>query len=198
VLSGVKVDLLDSLSRQTLSYFTGDDGNYQFKIGLKQPYKLRLEKTGYFTKVVALPSFTVLKKDTLYNTDICLQMFVIDKPIVIENVLYDFNKAILKPASLIILNDLVTILNDNPKIRIELSAHTDSIGPAWYNDKLSQKRAQSCVDYIISQGISEFRISARGYGETRPVQPNSLPDGKDNREGRRLNRRTEFKVVKID
>ena len=197
-LSGVSVTLIDPSSGKSFVYTTTDDGRYQFKISLKRNYQLKLDKKGYFSKVVSIPPFTAFQKDTLNNADICLQMFVIDKPIVIENVLYDFNKAILKPESLIVLDELVTILNDNPKIKIELSAHTDSIGSTQYNHKLSQQRAQSCVDYIIYSGISGSRISARGYGETRPVQPNSLPNGKDNREGRRLNRRTEFKVLKVD
>jgi len=197
-LSGVSVDLIDSFSGKVLNAITGDDGRYQFKIELKRTYQIRLEKEGYFSKVVNLAPFTAFQKDTLNYADICLQMFVIDKPIVIENVLYDFNKAVLKPESLIVLDELVTILHDNPKIKIELSAHTDSIGPAQYNHKLSQQRAQSCVDYIIYSGISGSRIFARGYGETMPVQPNSLPNGKDNRDGRRLNRRTEFKVLKVD
>ncbi len=194
-MQGVKVELIDALSRQSRTYTTTELGRYEFKIAVKHAYQLRLEKQGYFTKVITIPAFREFKKDTLHNADICLQMFVLDKPIVIENVLYDFNKAILKPESLVVLDDLVAVLIDNPKIKIELSAHTDSIGPGAYNNKLSQQRAQSCVDYIISKGISGFRISARGYGETRPIQANSLPNGKDNREGRRLNRRTEFKVI---
>jgi len=197
-LAGVKVDLINSKSNQKVSYITNQAGQYQFKIGLNQAYQLRLEKDGYFAKVIAVAPFASFKKDTLDNGNTCLQMFVVDKPIVIENVLYDFNKAILKPESLIVLDGLVTVLNDNPKIKIELSAHTDSVGSDKYNNKLSLQRAQSCVDYIISRGISDFRISAKGYGETRPVAPNSLPNGKDNKDGRRLNRRTEFKVVSVN
>jgi len=197
-LPGARVELIDSLTKKSQFCTTNETGEYEFKISLKKSYSLRLEKEGYFSKVVVIPPFRSFKKDTLRNTDICLQRFIVDKPIVIENVLYDFNKAILKPESLIVLDGLVSILTDNPKINIELSAHTDSIGPDWYNNRLSQQRAQSCVDYIISMGISTYRISAKGYGETRPVQPNSLPNGKDNREGRRLNRRTEFKVVSIN
>lgn len=197
VLSGVKVELVDAMSKQTFSSITDSTGSYSFNVKVKRAYQLRLEKAGYFSKTIAVPAFASFQKDTVYNTDICLQMFVVDRPIVIQNVLYDFNKAILKPASMLVLNDLVTVLLDNPKIRIELSAHTDSVGTDSYNFKLSQQRAQSCVDYIISSGISGSRISARGYGETRPVEPNSLTTGKDNPEGRRLNRRTEFMVISI-
>jgi OmpA-OmpF porin, OOP family len=64
--------------------------------------------------------------------------------------------------------------------------------------KLSQARAQACVDYIVSKGISDTRIFAKGYGKRKPVAPNSLPNGKDNPEGRQLNRRTEFTVLKAE
>jgi outer membrane protein OmpA-like peptidoglycan-associated protein len=139
-----------------------------------------------------------MSNDTLYNAEICLQAFEKDKPIVINNILYDFNKATLRPESKTVLNGLVTIMKDNPKLIIRLGAHTDSIGSVKYNIKLSQARAQSCVDYIISQGITSERIYAKGYGKSMPVAPNSLPNGKDNPEGRQLNRRTEFTVVKTE
>lgn len=87
-------------------------------------------------------------------------------------------------------------MEDNPKIEIELSAHTDSKGSDAYNMDLSVRRAKSCVDYLVSKGIPISRMTSRGYGETKPVAPNELPNGKDNPEGRALNRRTEFKVTK--
>ena len=96
------------------------------------------------------------------------------------------------------LDTLVGILHDNPKIKVELASHTDSVGSDAYNLRLSQARAQSCVDYILSKGISEERIYPKGYGKRKPVAPNSLPGGKDNPAGRQLNRRTEFTVMKIE
>ena len=91
---------------------------------------------------------------------------------------------------------LYTIMVDNPKIEIELSAHTDSKGVEIYNLDLSNRRAKACVDYLVSRGIAAERMTSRGYGETKPVAPNVLAGGKDNPEGRALNRRTEFKVTK--
>jgi outer membrane protein OmpA-like peptidoglycan-associated protein len=96
-----------------------------------------------------------------------------------------------------VLDTVVAIMLDNPNIIIEMSAHTDSKGKDAYNVKLSQRRAQSCVDYLISRGISTSRMIAKGYGKKRPIAPNTLPDGKDNPEGRQLNRRTEFKVLRV-
>ncbi|HTD98546.1 MAG TPA: OmpA family protein [Mucilaginibacter sp.] len=192
-LPGVKVSLVDSMSKQTLQQLTtGQNAVYNFEATANHAYKVVFEKSGYLTKVV--PALARPRTDTLINPDICLQEFKINKPIVIKNILYDFNKADLRPESKIALDGVVAAMNDNPLIKIELGSHTDSIGSDTYNLKLSQKRAQSCVDYIISKGIAKSRIIAKGYGESIPKAPNSLPDGHDDPAGRQLNRRTEFTV----
>ena len=78
-----------------------------------------------------------------------------------------------------------------------MRSHTDSKGTDAYNIKLSQARAQSCVDYLASKGVPISRMVAKGYGESRPIAPNTSPTGKDNPDGRQLNRRTEFKVLRV-
>src|SRR5207248_1569590 len=95
------------------------------------------------------------------------------------------------------LDTLYQILIDNPSIIVEIGSHTDSKGNDEYNMKLSQARAQSVVDYLIGRGIPAERLKAQGYGETKPIAPNTLPDGKDNPQGRQLNRRTEFRVIGV-
>lgn len=198
-LPGVKVSFVDSLTKQTIKQIVTDNtARYSFDVKTSRPYNLVLEKTGYFSKVLPVPASGKMSGDTLFNPEICLQAFKVDKPIVIKNVLYDYDKATLRPESKSVLNELVTIMKDNPKIKVELAAHTDSKGSDKYNYRLSQKRAQACVDYIISMGIDESRIYAKGYGESRPIAPNTLPNGKDNPNGRQLNRRTEFKVLKLE
>ncbi|MBK0380468.1 OmpA family protein [Mucilaginibacter segetis] len=198
-LPGVKISLVDSLSKQTIAHLiSAKDGVYQFNIVTHRPYNLVLEKSGYFTKVLPMPESGKVLNDTLYSPDICLQAFKVDKPIIIKNVLYDFDKATLRPESKLVLDKVVTILKDNPKMKIELAAHTDSVGTEAYNKKLSQQRAQACVDYLVQKGISESRVYAKGYGELKPIAPNSLPNGKDNPAGRQMNRRTEFTVLKIE
>jgi len=192
-LSDVKISLVDSISKQILKQSeTGQNGHYVFEVVTGHSYSLLFEKDGCFKKTT--PAFVKKAVDTLFIPDICLQAFKVDKPILIKNILYDFNTADLRPESRIALDNLVGILDDNPYIKIELGSHTDSIGTDVYNFKLSQQRAQSCVDYIISKGIDKNRITAKGYGESKPIAPNSLPDGRDNPEGRQLNRRTEFTV----
>ena len=96
------------------------------------------------------------------------------------------------------LNKLARFLQDNPEIKIELGSHTDSRGNDEYNRDLSQRRAESAVNYIISQGVDKNRIRARGYGEAMPIAPNTNPDGTDNPEGRQKNRRTEIKVFEYN
>ncbi|HWZ35225.1 MAG TPA: OmpA family protein [Mucilaginibacter sp.] len=198
-LNGAKVSFIDSLSQNVVKEeIVGPDGKYSFSVNNTRPYNLKLEKKGYFTKVVSAPLSGKMAGNTLVNPDICLQPFQVNKPIVIKNILYDFNKSTLREESKMVLNDIVKILKDNPKIKVELASHTDSVGSDVYNIKLSQARAQSCVDYIIQNGIEETRIFAKGYGKSRPIAPNSLPNGKDNPDGRQLNRRTEFTVLKLE
>ena len=92
----------------------------------------------------------------------------ISAPVLIENIFYDFNKATLRPESATALDELVQLLNENPNITIELSAHTDCRGSDQYNERLSQRRAESVVNYLIAHGIASDRLTPKGYGEAKP------------------------------
>jgi outer membrane protein OmpA-like peptidoglycan-associated protein len=92
----------------------------------------------------------------------------ISAPVLIDNIFYEFDKANLLASSAKALDSLVTLLNDNPNITIELAAHTDFRGSEDYNKNLSQRRAEQCVKYLISKGIAADRLTAVGYGEGRP------------------------------
>ena len=92
----------------------------------------------------------------------------ISAPVLIENIFYDFNKATLRPESATALDKLVQTLNENPNVTIELSAHTDCRGSDQYNERLSQRRAESVVNYLIAHGIAADRLTPKGYGESRP------------------------------
>ena len=92
----------------------------------------------------------------------------ISAPVLIENIFYDFNKATLRPESATALDELVRLLNENPNVTIELSAHTDCRGSDEYNERLSQRRAESVVNYLIQHGIAADRLTPKGYGEGRP------------------------------
>jgi OOP family OmpA-OmpF porin len=194
-LSGVRVSLQDASTRITERETVSDSGVYTFPIVINKPYNLVFEKEQHFVKVVALPDPGNERRDTVESKEVCIQGFTIGKAIVINNVLYDFNASELRPESKEVLDGLVATMQDNPNIKVELGSHTDGIGKDEYNLKLSQARAEACVAYIISKGIPEDRIFARGYGKSKPIAPNTKRDGSDNPEGRQLNRRTEFTVL---
>ncbi len=196
-LANATVKLADSLTDQMISQIvTNETGRYRFEVINRKPLKLNFSKPKYFSKSIMVTTNDLKRVDTLFSKSLCLKGFEVGKPIVIPNVLYDFDKATLRPESKLVLDSLAMILQDNPDLIVQMSANTDSIGSEEYNMKLSQRRAESCVEYLITKGIPADRLRAKGYGETRPVAPNSKPDGSDNPVGRQLNRRTEFTVLK--
>ena len=116
------------------------------------------------------------------------------KEIVLQNIYYDLDKADIRDDAKPTLNQLARLLKENPNIRIELGSHTDSRGSDKYNLTLSQQRAQSAVNYLVSQGIEAGRMAARGYGETQLT--NRCANGVDcTEEEHQQNRRTTFKVI---
>ncbi len=175
---------------------TDMNGSYTFQVGSNRDLQIHAMKDKYFAKNISYSYTQLVNADTLLSTEFCLEPMVINKPIVLENILYEFDSAELTDSSKITLDTLYQIMIDNPNIEIELSAHTDNIGTEVYNMELSDKRAKSCVDYLMSKGIVPERMTSKGYGFSKPIAPNKLSNGKDNPDGRALNRRTEFKVTK--
>lgn len=195
-LTGARVTLLDTTVQKVLQQVTlNETGRYSFEVDPLKKYKVLAEKENYFSKAIYFSTEELTKVDSLINPTICLKRYEIGKPIILKDIYYDFNKATLREQSKVVLDTVVSIMQDNQNIVIEMSAHTDSKGSDAYNMKLSQARAQACVDYLISRGIPSSRMIAKGYGETRPIAPNTI-NGKDNPDGRQLNRRTEFKVLR--
>ncbi|MEZ0469530.1 outer membrane beta-barrel protein [Luteimonas salinilitoris] len=128
---------------------------------------------------------------TTVGPDGCAVPVTID----LRGVNFDFDKATLRPDAVAILNEAIEILRRYPDLRVEIAGHTDSIGSDEYNQGLSERRAQTVYDYITSNGIDASRlVGPTGYGESRPIAPNTNPDGSDNPEGRARNRRTEMNV----
>lgn len=131
-------------------------------------------------------------KETLY-----IEKVVVGQKFVMENIYYDFDKWDILPESEVELDKLVKVMNDNPSWKVELGSHTDCRGSDPYNLILSQKRSDSAVGYIVSKGIAQERIIAKGYGETELV--NECDDGvKCSEADHRKNRRTEFKILEMD
>ncbi len=202
ILPHTKIRLVDEQGNLIEESFTGEDGVFNFRVYPEEEYNLIGEKTDYFTtrKVFSTIGKTV-KKDTLtefitnvnFNTEIQMDRIVIEKAIVLNNIYYDFDKAEIREDAKPVLDSLVLIMNDNPEIFIELGSHTDARDTDEYNLDLSRRRAISAVKYIISQGIDDSRISARGYGESRLLIKNAQTEVDHQK-----NRRTEFKVLRYN
>jgi outer membrane protein OmpA-like peptidoglycan-associated protein len=133
------------------------------------------------------------KPDKIYVVDIVLDPIFFNTEIVLENIYYDFDKWDIREDAMPTLDELSKLLKLNPQITIELGSHTDCRGNDQYNLELSQKRAQSAVDYMIAQGIDPIRLSARGYGETKPSAQCICEECTE--EEHQQNRRTTFRIL---
>ena len=116
-------------------------------------------------------------------------------PLYMENIFFDFDRSNLRSKSQSDLDDLVTLLQNNPDYKVELSAHTDAHGSLAYNTALSKRRANTAKDYLLTKGISSKRIITSEFGETAPIAKNNL-NGKDSPDGRQYNRRVVVTVMK--
>ena len=190
------------------------DGSYRVKLNKDVRYVMLATSRGYLNQKQDIKTFG-LRDSYTYTQNFVLT--TLSKPVKMENVFYEFAKWNITKESETALDQLVKLLNDNPNITIELSAHTDLVGNAQANKILSEKRAQSCVNYLIKKGIEPERLTPVGYGKEQPVVADkilhdrypfipveqvldeefilSLP--KDQQEiCNQINRRTEFKVLK--
>lgn len=195
-ISGAKVVLVDVANNATLNTVqSGTDGSYSFTVDTYAPFKVLASNEGYISNELQFNEPADRSIAKLLNPDLCLEPIVVEKPVVVNNVYYDFNKSDLRPESHPELDKLVAMFEANPNIKVEISAHTDSKGSDKYNQRLSDARAKSVVDYLVSKGVKRESLIAKGYGASQPVADNTNEDGSDNPEGRQMNRRTEFKVI---
>ncbi|GAB4205736.1 MAG: OmpA family protein [Bacteroidia bacterium] len=177
---------------------TDEKGYYFTELKPDMEYFLKAQKKKYFAQSASIA--TKGKTETThFEQDFYLSKIPANE-IEIEGIEYDFNKATLRPKSKEILDKIVDLLTLNDNISIEINAHTDSRGSDKYNLKLSQERAQSCVDYLISKGISKSRLRANGLGETQPLIPESeinklVPKSPEWEAAHQKNRRTTFRVI---
>jgi outer membrane protein OmpA-like peptidoglycan-associated protein len=200
------VNIVDTLSGKIVATkTTGNDGSYSLLMEDYQPLKVVAASTGYhadslhFEAPANDESITVINNPNLCLSKISTPTFSIPevgKTMVLSNVYFALDKSVPLPTSYPTLDTLVETLKENPTVVIEIGGHTDSLASVSYNQKLSQARAENVVKYLVSKGIAQERLTAKGYGESMPIAPNSKPDGTDNPEGRQMNRRTEFKVIK--
>ena len=141
------------------------DGSFRFDLQRGVSYVMLAGANGYLNGKQQFTS-DMEEEDAEYGVDFILAAMT--KPQVIENIFYDYNKATLRPESKAALDSMVQVLNDNPYITIEMRSHTDRVGSDDYNNKLSERRAKSVVDYLIENGVDSARLQYRGYGKTVP------------------------------
>lgn len=190
-VSNATVEIINNATGEVIAKVKADAlGKYATKLKAGKNYGIVISNDGYLFQSVNLD--IPPGKDKLKLKPIPLKKIQAGKNIVLNNIFFDFDKASLRPDSKPELERMITILRDNPSMKIEISGHTDNKGSATYNLKLSESRAKSVVDYIVSKGISAERLTYTGYGFLKPIASNATD------EGRQQNRRTEFKVLSID
>ncbi len=194
-----------------------NDGSFSFPLDRGVSYVMLAGAKGYLNSKQEFTS-DLAEEDAEYGVDFILSS--ITKPVVVENIFYDFDRASLRPESKKALDELAQVLRDNPNVTIEMASHTDRHGSEDYNINLSSRRARSVIDYLISVGISSDRLQSQGYGKSRPktvtkkiarLYPefkegdvlteefiNALPDDAQRDDADQINRRTEFQVLSID
>lgn len=167
------------------------DGSFKIVLPFDKNYSIRASADHFFAISENLNLDSLVKAGHKeIHKDLYLAPIEVGTVVRLNNVFFDFDKFDLRAESFVELDRVVQLLKDNPAIEIEMSAHTDSRGSDDYNLKLSDNRAKSVREYIVSKGIGANRIVSQGYGETKPVATNETDDG------RQLNRRVEFKILK--
>jgi peptidoglycan-associated lipoprotein len=206
ILPNTKVSLLDQEGGVMQDFVTGNDGKFLFRVYENEDYNLLGETDGFITKrqpyttigkSVPLASLKELVTNITLDTILVLDRKERNKIFVLENIYFGYDSADIRRDAAKELDKLVTLLNDNSDLKIEMGSHTDSVASEAYNIQLSQRRAESTVNYLIKKGIDPVRLVAKGYGESKPIARNTNPDGTDNPVGRQRNRRTEFKILEI-
>jgi outer membrane protein OmpA-like peptidoglycan-associated protein/tetratricopeptide (TPR) repeat protein len=217
VSAGMEIMVVDDEGNIIMKTFTDENGKFKFrKLKPDENYLLMINEEDADFKIVMFDDqgkllgeaqrfknnvfkYRRLSPDensiTLINEEDEVIKISQNDHFIVSNILYEYRSAELNDKAKKELDKLVLIMMKNPKIVIELSSHTDSKGGESYNLKLSEKRAKIAKEYLISKGIDSNRIIGKGYGESKPIAPNTNPDGTDNPEGRAKNRRTEIRIV---
>lgn len=175
-ISGYVIDKDDEPVPNAIIRIVGDDGSNQKAVGKPDgSFRFDLQRGVNYVMMAGAKGYLNSKQqfqsdaeeaDAEYNVDFVLA--AIFKPQVIEQIFYDYDKAALRDESKQALDEMVQVMKDNPNIAIEMASHTDRIGSDHYNNGLSDRRAKSVVDYLVSHGIARDRLQPKGYGKTRP------------------------------
>lgn len=192
MLAGMEaeIDLLDLEDAKLVARFTSDPSTGEFMVVVPggRAYAMHIRANGYLFHSVNVTAPTE-GEAPMDGLDVTLQPISTGQTEVMRNIFFERDKADLAPASLAELDQLLTMLRENPSMRIEVGGHTDSDGAAAHNEELSTARARAVADHLIANGIREERVEAKGYGASTPIAPN------DTDENKRRNRRTEVRVL---
>ncbi|MDX2003118.1 MAG: OmpA family protein [Chitinophagales bacterium] len=197
IINGALVNLGDGSTVE--SQITDGDNMYFFPLQFDKNYQLEGKKEGYLPGTAAASTQGLTQSDTL-RQDIYLGQLEVGKAYRLKNVYYDYDKWYLREESKKTLDTLYDIMMANPNIIVELGSHTDERATIAYNEYLSQRRAESCMQYLLARGIPLEKLRAKGYGETQLLEdcspyPECPKAGPGDCPCHQLNRRTEFKVI---
>jgi len=192
-----KVMLIVKSDVDSMTLVSNAAGVFTSPLKAETDYKLTAYKPGYFSNTGMFTTKGKRNQDSTYiyiPIVIELNRIFPQREIVIPNIYYDYNKATLREESKLVLDSILIFFSDNKDLAIEIGSHTDSRGSDVYNEKLSQARAQSVVDYLIMKGVETSRLTAKGYGETKLV--NNCANGVEcTEEEHQKNRRTTFRIL---
>jgi peptidoglycan-associated lipoprotein len=183
--------------KEKKTLLTNDEGYFTLSLAENTDYQFLASKENYLNNSTTFSSRGIVKDPNnptqRFEIELILDKIFKNQEITLENIYYDFDKADIREDAKPTLNKLAQTMRENPAIRIQLSSHTDCQGSDNYNEDLSQRRAQSAVDYLISLGIDASRLIAKGYGESSPAIVcvcNKCTDAEN-----QANRRTTFKIL---
>lgn len=189
-IGGATVSLYDRNQNRIASKVAGADGKAMFEVECDQEVTVQASATGFEANAVKVNT-----SESEVNAEIKLRpidQIIQEDRVVLDPILFDFDKHNIKPQAALILDNLVQLMNANPSMVIKVESHTDSRGSAAYNKELSNRRAQSTVQYVISKGIDASRISGEGKGEEHPA----VNCGANCTEAQhQQNRRSEFIII---
>ena len=184
------ISLIDLQSkRETMNSYSSVTGGFMVCLPSDNSYALFAQAPGYLFYSENFNLKGLYSFDKPYHLDVLLKPVRQGEVTIMRNVFFETDSYELLPESTVELDRVVETLSQNPTIKVEIGGHTDNQGAPDYNQKLSERRAKSVVDYLLSKSVSPERVSWKGYGESQPVAPNSSP------EGRAMNRRTELKIL---
>lgn len=194
---GVLVQAIDPITNEVYDQMTtGEDGRWGFELPEDRDFLIRFKKDGFKKEDILLKAGErgSSMKDKLGNVKIKPDAVKGNK-LEIRNIYFEFNRASIKKEGFQTLDNIVAFMKEDPSIRIELSAHTDMVGKDKYNQKLSEKRAEAAVEYLIDKGISRSRLEAKGYGEQFILNRCKTYSAKCSEEEHAINRRVEIKIL---